>query len=98
MSEPARIALRLLGFALLLAGLAMIVLMFVPGPREVADWMGDECAHGRNETGEQCTVVDVIEVALSAPVLILVGAVLALALRPEGKGPLTLDLSALRRR
>jgi len=91
MSEPVRIGLRLLGLVLLLAGLAGIVLLFEPGPTEIADWMGDECAHGRNETGEQCTSTDVIEVLAGAPLLILIGGVLVLAMR---KGPLVLDFSS----
>lgn len=91
MSEPVRIGLRLLGLVLLLAGLAGIMLLFEPGPTEIADWMGDECAHGRNETGEQCTSTDVIEVLAGAPLLILIGGVLVLAMR---KGPLVLDFSS----
>ena len=91
MSEPVRIGLRLLGLVLLLAGIAGIVLLFEPGPAEIADWMGDECAHGRNETGEQCNSLDVIEVLGGAPLLILIGGVLVLAMR---KGPLVLDFSS----
>ena len=34
-------------------------------------------------------------IALSAPLLILVGFVLTIALRPPDKGPITLDLSRL---
>ncbi len=98
MSEPLRIALRLFGFLMLLGGLGLIVVLFVPGPSDVADWMGQNCAHGRNESGEQCTVTDVLELVFVAPFLILVGFVLSVALRPPGKGPITLDLSFLRRR
>jgi hypothetical protein len=36
-SEPASIALRLIGVVLLLLGLAGVVLLFVPGPGEIAD-------------------------------------------------------------
>ena len=90
MSEPARIGLRLLGLVLLLAGIAGIVLLFEPGPGEIADWMGDECAHGRNEPGEQCNALDVIEILAISPLLMLVGFVLVLAMR---KGPLVIDLS-----
>ena len=93
MPEPLRILLRLAGLVMFVGGIAFLVLLVAPGPSEVADWMGDECAHGRNETGEQCTITDVIELALAAPVLILIGFVLAIALRPPGKGPLTLDFS-----
>ena len=97
MSEPLRIGLRLFGFLILLIGVASLVTLVTPGPSEVADWMGESCAHSRNATNEQCTVGDVIEVALAAPILILVGGVLTLALRPPHKGPLTLDLSGWRR-
>ena len=93
MNDAARIALRLIGFALLLAGIAMLVMLVTPGPGEVAEWMGQSCAHGRNEPGEQCNITDVFMVAFSAPLLILVGGVLALAMR---KGPLVLDLSRRR--
>ena len=98
MSEPARIGLRLLGFLLLLAGIAGIVILITPGPGEVADWMGSSCRHTKHGTGEQCTVLDVLEVSATAPLLILIGGVMALALRPEHKGPFTLDLSRGRRR
>ena len=98
MSEPVRILLRLFGLVLFLAGIALIVMLFKPGPAEVADWMGDECAHGRNSTGEACNALDVIEVTLSAPLMILVGFVMALALRPEGRPTPTLDLSRFTRR
>ena len=55
--------------------------------------MGDECAHGRNESGEQCTTVDVIEILAGAPILMLVGLVLVLAMR---KTPFVLDFSSKR--
>ena len=98
MSEPARIGLRLLGFVLLLAGIAGIVVLFVPGPGEVADWMGASCA-SRTSGPEDCDALDVISVLLGAPILILVGGVMALALGPErGEGPRTLDLSRFGRR
>jgi uncharacterized iron-regulated membrane protein len=96
-SEPTRIALRLLGFALLFLGVAGIVLLFKPGPGEIAEWMGKNCAHTKHGEAEQCNVLDVIDVMSVAPILILVGAVMALALRPEGDGPATIDLSRFRR-
>lgn len=85
MSEPARIALRLLGYAVFLLGVGLIVLMFVPGPAEVADWMGDNCQHSRLGPSESCSIWDVIEVVATAPFLILVGGVMMLALRPPDK-------------
>jgi len=95
-SEPARISLRLLGFVLLLIGIGLLILLLVPGPGEIADWMGESCAHRRRGPSEQCNVLDVIGVLLAGPLLILVGGVMALALRPPGKGPITLDLSGRR--
>jgi hypothetical protein len=92
-SEPARIALRLLGVVLLLVGLAGVVLLFVPGPGEVADWMGESCAHRKRGPVEQCNVLDVLGILVVAPLLMLVGGVLALALRPADKGPIVIDLS-----
>jgi hypothetical protein len=90
--EPARILLRLLGLLMLLVGLAAIVLLFVPGPDEVADWMGESCAHGEGGRSEQCNVGDVLELVVIAPVLILVGGVMTLALRPSARA-ITIDLS-----
>ena len=99
MSEPTRMLLRLLGFVLFLAGIAGIVLLFKPGPSEIADWMGNSCRHSRSGPGsEQCNVLDVVLILISAPILILVGGVMALALGPEREGgPRTLDLSRFRR-
>ena len=93
MSEPLRIGLRLLGLVVFLVGLAMIVVLVYPGPGNVANWMGNSCAHTTNGPTEQCTIFDVLEFIFIAPWLILVGGVLALALRPPGKGPMTIDLS-----
>jgi hypothetical protein len=95
-SEPARIALRLLGFLLLLLGLAAIVIMFYPGPRDVADWMGNNCAHTQNGPAEQCNIFDVLGFLWISPVLILAGGVMALALRPSRGTPMTIDLSGRR--
>jgi hypothetical protein len=81
---------------MLLLGLAGIVILFVPGPRDVADWMGNSCAHTTNGPSEQCSVFDVLEIVSVAPILILVGAVMALALRPSSGGPMTIDLSGRR--
>lgn len=98
MSEGARIALRLLGLAMLVAGVAALVALVEPGPREIADWMGKNCAHMRNEPVEQCTVLDVVEILAVGPLFAGIGAILVLALRPPGRKPLTIDLSGLRRR
>ena len=95
MSEPVRILLRLVGFLLFLAGIAGIVLLFKPGPGEIADWMGKSCDQNARDltNGGQCSAFDVLLILVIAPTLILVGGVLALALRPEDKGPITLDFS-----
>jgi hypothetical protein len=93
MSEPLRIGLRLLGVLLLVAGIGLVVILFYPGPSDVADWMGNSCAHTKNGPSEQCNVFDVLEVIFVAPWLILIGAILALVMRPSGKGPMTIDLS-----
>jgi H+/Cl- antiporter ClcA len=88
--------LRLLGLLMFLAGVAIVVVMFEPGPTEVADWMGESCS--RNGThNQQCSIWDVLGFLWVAPVLILIGGVMALALRPEDKGQATLDLSRFRR-
>jgi hypothetical protein len=92
-SEPVRIGLRLLGLLMFLVGVAAVVLMVYPGPRDIADWMGNSCAHTKGGPSEQCTIFDVLAILLVAPWLIIVGGVLALALRPPGKGPVTIDLS-----
>jgi hypothetical protein len=93
MSEPLRIGLRFLGVLLFGLGVAMIVVIVYPGPVDVANWMGNSCAHTQNGPSEQCSIFDVLEFILFAPWLILGGGVLALALRRPGKGPMTIDLS-----
>jgi hypothetical protein len=92
-----RIGLRLLGFVLLLLGLVGIVAFVVPGPSEIADWMGDSCRHTKNGPSEACSVFDVVEVLLVGPILILVGGVMVLALGPGDGQPRTLDFSGMRR-
>ncbi len=97
MSDWARRGLRLFGFLLFLFGCAALVLMIHPGPAEVSDWMDASCSHGRNEGPEDCGTLDAIELFWGiGPLCILIGGVLALALRPEDKGPMTLDFSRRR--
>jgi hypothetical protein len=96
-SDLTRIGLRLLGLVLFLAGLAAIVALVVVGPGDIADWMGENCAHTERGPAEQCNILDVLDILWIAPVLMLVGLVLAVALRPSGKGPVTIDLSRRRR-
>jgi hypothetical protein len=78
-SEPLRILLRLTGVVMLIAGTAAVVLLVYPGPYEVAEAMGESCVHndpGPTQTEEQCNVLDVIELTLGAPAMIIVGLVL----------------------
>ena len=97
MSEPVRRLLRLAGVLMLLIGLTLVVVLIVPGPSDVADWMGRSCSHGSGlRESEQCTIGDVLLIAASAPLLILIGFVFSVALRPPGKGPITLDFSGRR--
>jgi hypothetical protein len=98
MNAPLRIGLRLLGVVLLVLGIGMIVILFYPGPRDVADWMGNTCAHTKNGPSEQCNIFDVLEFIFVAPWVIIVGLVLALVLRPESKGTPTISFGGLRRK
>ena len=94
MTSPWRIPLRLLCLVVFLIGLGLFVMVFVPGPSAVADVMGESCSHDGGTSSEQCTVWDVASLSFGAgPVLMLVGAGLMLALRPPGRGPITLDFS-----
>jgi hypothetical protein len=92
MSNPLRISLRLLGVVLLALGVVIVVAMIVPGPNGIANWMGNSCAHETNGPSEQCSIFDVLSILASAPVLIVVGGIMALVLRPDGTQPMTIDL------
>jgi hypothetical protein len=75
-SEPLRILLRPIGVLMLIAGTAAMVLLIYPGPYEVAEAMGESCVHsdpGPTQTEEQCNVLDVVELTLGAPAMVLVG-------------------------
>lgn len=86
-----RRVLRLLGLLMLLVGLGSLVLLVVPGPTQVADWMG-RCRTDFDATSD-CDTIDAIEFLLSGTgTLIVVGGLLAIALRPEGAKPITLNL------
>jgi len=97
-NEPTRIALRLLGFLLLFLSLGILLIMVFPGPRDVADWMGNSCAHTQNGPSEQCSIWDVVSLLEFVPILLIVGTVLALVMRPSsGAGGFeTIDLSGRR--
>ncbi len=93
MPEPARIALRLIGLFLLVAGLVCAVLLVWPGPSGVAEALGVRCAHVRYGGPEQCSWLDAADLLWTGCSLAIVaGAVLRLVTRPAGRAPRTLDL------
>ncbi len=93
MPEPVRISLRLLSLALLVIGVACLVLLFQPGPHAVADAMGVSCAHTSHGPSEQCGWWDAATLLWAGfCVFVIAGAVLRILTRPEGKGPLVLNL------
>jgi len=96
MSEPARISLRLLGVLLIALSVVIVVAMVVPGPGQIANWMGSSCAHETNGPSEQCSVFDVIGILTFVPFLFIGGAVLALVTRPAGAQPMTINLGGRR--
>jgi hypothetical protein len=97
--ELARLALRLLGLALVLISVTCLVLLVWPGPAQVAEAMGSSCAHDRHGSTHQCGWWEAADVLWTGFVVSLVaGLALCLATRPEGRRPLTIDLSRLRRR
>ena len=96
MSEPARISHRLLGFVLLALGFLIVVAMIVPGPGQIANWMGSSCAHETNGPSEQCSVFDVLGILSTVPFILLAGAILTAVFRPASSQPLTIDLSGRR--
>jgi hypothetical protein len=100
MGETTQRLLRLLGFLLFIAGAAGIVLLFKPGPGEIADWMGNSCDHDSRDlaSGGGCTAFDVVLILISAPIFVHIGGVMTLALGPAREGgPRTIDLSGFRR-
>ena len=98
MSEPVRVGLRLFGVLMLALGFVIVFAMIFPGPKQVANWMGESCAHQKNGPSEQCNIWDVLSFLWFAPVLIFVGGIMALVLRPERSQPMTINLSGFRRR
>lgn len=97
MPGPLRIALRLLGLVLLLFGVACGVMLLWPGPGEIAEALGVSCANSRRGPSQQCDWLDAADLLWTGFwVSTLAGFVLCLATRPEGKGPLTIDLRRMR--
>lgn len=93
MPEPVRIALRLLGLILLVAGLVCAVLMFWPGVGAVAEALGSTCASDRSGRTHQCSWFEAADLLWTGCWLaIVIGGVLRLVTRPAGKGPRVLDL------
>ena len=89
-----RPALRLLGLALVIAGFAMLAVLVVAGPDEVAGWMGQSCSRGTGfRRSETCTWQDVALLWWLIPAAILGGIFLRIYARDPSKGPLTLDFS-----
>jgi hypothetical protein len=96
MSTPLRISLRVLGFALLASCVVIVVAMFVPGPGQIANWMGSSCAHETNGPGEQCTIFDVLGFLEAVPFVFVAGLVLMAVTRRPGSGPVTINLAGRR--
>jgi hypothetical protein len=86
MSNPVRISLRILGVVLFFGSLAGVAFIAAVGPDEIAQKMGEECAHQTNRPGEQCTWGDVLNIMQALPWLTLVGAVFMLVMRTDWVG------------
>lgn len=99
MANGGRRLLRAVGMLLLVIGVTCLVLLVKPGPAQVADWLGSSCRNDRTGPLQKCDTVDAVSILWGmGPTLTLIGFVLTLALRPEDKAPLTLDLRRFRRR
>lgn len=94
-----RTLLRLGALLILLAGLACFVLLAQPGPREVGEWLGRTCTSGGNSRARRdCDALDATDLLLTfGAIFSVLGAALWIVLRPADRGPMTLDLSRLRR-
>ena len=94
MPSSVRIALRLLGLALLILAVVCLVLLIKPGPQAVAEVMGVSCAHSSGlGPSEQCHAWDAATLLWSGFwITLIAGAVLRISTRPPGRGPLTIDL------
>jgi uncharacterized membrane protein HdeD (DUF308 family) len=91
--EPVRVALRLLGLVLLIAGVACLVLLVQPGPHAIAEAMGVGCATSRMGPAEQCSWWNAAELLLTGFVgCVITGFVLRMITRRKGSGPITINL------
>ena len=92
MPDALRIALRLLGLVLLVIAVACVVLLIGPGPRQIAEWMGVSCGYNDGPS-EQCSAFDATTVLWTAFwVSFIAGVALRIATRPEGRGPMVINL------
>ena len=86
MSDQLRITLRIGGLLAFLLGVAMIVVVVVIGPFDLARMLGESCGSSRpGRRSRQCNVIDVLEWLWIAPFLILGGGLMALLLGPSDK-------------
>ncbi|TPG32187.1 hypothetical protein [Mycolicibacterium hodleri] len=100
MPEALRIALRVLGLALLAICVTSVVLLFRPGPAGVAEAMGVTCGDDRSSMqSHQCSSFDAVSVLWTVIwVSFVAGVTLRIGTRPAGRAPRTLDLRWLRAR
>jgi hypothetical protein len=71
----------------------MLVVVFYTGPGDFANWMGQQLRAHHERPQRAVSIFDVLQFIFFAPWLILGGGILALVMRPSGKGPVTIDLS-----
>lgn len=96
--EPARITLRLLGLLLLVVSATCLVLIWWPGPAQIAEMMGRTCANDRHGTNYRCIWVDAVSVLWTVFwVSFVSGVALRILTRARGRGPVTVDLRRWRR-
>ena len=89
MSAPLRIFLRLLGAVLFAGAAAAIVAIVIIGPADVGALMGKTCKNATDQVGEasQCNWRDTLSILRDLPWVVLTGAALLVATRPERDAP-----------
>jgi hypothetical protein len=95
---PTRIALRVVGLVFVSVGVTCLVLLVSPGPRAVADMVGTCSISHRGSDGPCTSWNAAIWLWTGFCLFTFSGFVLRLVTRPDGKGPVVLDLRRLRRR